>query len=962
MSYIPGLNHPQAKAKSKASRADGRQCQVIEGDQSRCVVSFTLRGATQRAVLPLDRLYSEEGPCAHLRPPVCGEKLFCDMTPVDNKTVNAQWLVAFAWRGKLESAPRSGPLSAVTGMVAEVGTDSGVLLFVTPAGCRERCALGRAAVQPDGAPLPAAEPISNHLDVGDTVVFDCRPTTTAANCHWLADKVWFPAASEDSYYEDEDCELPGGERGEFILRTTLKAIVGRVDLVVNYKAVLTFDYHGQRERALLLTGKYTFPEKATAAERRDLTKVLSRGDQVRFTCHEYDKPNGTDRCGWWVMEAVRLETTQQVGREAGYSQSGHLYEKIGTVKDVLAAEGLLHFVLAGRREVAWFSDEEVFINGRPCAGRLSDTLESGQRVHFNAVPGSAPRGADWRCTCVWRGEMPTVEASQKRTEASVVKKQKKSKSAKSRIDDLDDFELPAAPPSAGGDGWAVPMATGTVPPLMARPHLGGGDRGPRADKQTPRLRASMVAELDAFDTGMDGGAGGGSDAGAGADWMAAVDGNAEWDEEVEPDDDGDELLGRAAPAGSASSGPSRPLSEASPEQPGPVSSPSRAARPSAADPARPPLLPDPEPRRSPLLPTPDPLASWSPAGLPHGTPASAARAQGRSPPGLSAPRPANPPGLSPAALAAAASANYSRQQAAASSSLLGTPPVPHRDGLLPAPPLPPAFYGYPAGQPAYWPPGLALGHPHLAHQPLAPQQLLFGGRLPPPAMAPLSVDQESLERMVRGGPLPTSAVPPAPSAQQKRSVPDADWEAAAAAFKVDPAPAPPPPPPAPAQQPESSPTLESLELRHGAAGGLPGQAPGLDSVSDRLAAVQLGDDVQRSESGTEGSLDDELDRLETGPADGGDRSPPPPVEPVSGKGQILAFVDESQGLAEWDHDGTIEQVMFDRAVCYWLGARMDTLDLTDCYTPGADVSFECIPAGPGEPYQWVATHFEQIED
>ena len=84
---------------------------------------------------------------------------------------------------------RSGPLSGVTGMLSEVGPDSGVLLFVSAGGCRERCAFGRAAVQPEGSPLPASEPLSRHLETGDTVLFDCRPTTTAPHCRWLADKV-----------------------------------------------------------------------------------------------------------------------------------------------------------------------------------------------------------------------------------------------------------------------------------------------------------------------------------------------------------------------------------------------------------------------------------------------------------------------------------------------------------------------------------------------------------------------------------------------------------------------------------------------------------------------------------------------------------------------------------------------------------------------------------------------------
>ena len=444
-------------------------------------------------------------------------------------------------------------------------------------------------------------------------------------------QLWFNAASDGSYEEEweeeedeeEYFEPPAGERGDFILRVTLKDVVGRVDLVFNYKAVLTFDHEGRRHRALLLTGKYSFPEKATATERRDLTKVLSRGDHVRFTCHEYDKPNGTDRCGWWVMEAVKLETERSVGREAGYSQSGHLYEKIGTVKDVLAAEGLLHFVLAGRREVAWFSDTEVFINGRPCEGRLSDAIETGQRVHFNAVPGAAQRGADWRCTCVWRGEMPTVEASQRRTEAATVKKQKKAKSSKSRIDDLDDFELPSAPPSAGGDGWAVPPALARVPPQppqphTARPHLGGGDRGGRTARQPARLRASMADELDDFaEAGVNGSASGQGGAGSasglggagsasglggaeglsgagglgedgGVHWTLAADVGGSWDEEVEPPSAGDD----PAPAEAVSSGPSRPLSDASPEAAGPHT---ESAADGAPEPGRPRLAGGPEP-------------------------------------------------------------------------------------------------------------------------------------------------------------------------------------------------------------------------------------------------------------------------------------------------------------------------------------------------------------------------------
>ena len=767
--------------------------------------------------------------------------------------------------------------------------------------------------------------------------------------------MWISVTSDESYYEDEDGGLPGGERDGFILRVTLKSVRGRVDLVQNYKAVLTFDHGGQRHRALLLTAKYTFPEKATAIERRDLTKVLSKGDPVIFTCHEYDKPNGTDRCGWWVMEAVKMEAERSIGREAGYFQSGHLYEKIGTVKDVLAAEGLLHFVLDSRREVAWFSSQEVFINGRPCEGRLSDALETGQRVHFNAEKSPAPRGADWRCTCVWRGEQPTVEASKKRIEAAVVKKQKKTKSSKSRIDDLDDFELPSVPASAGGDSWSMGAATIHVPQSSphhtARSHQGGGDRGGRPVKQPSRLRASMVDTLDDFDTGLGGSGslsgglsgslsgslGGGLGGDGGMDWTLGAGGGGNWADE--PDLlAGEEPLPEAL-GESMSSGPSRPLSDASLEHnlgpPGPIQSPSRAAaaaaaaaarqspagRGSPAEVSRPPLLPllehsvplpDPSLPRPPLLSAAPEQLPWPAGGYTRSAESPAASSQARPPPGLSTPLsgPAEPPGLSPSALAAAAAANYKQQQqAAAAASLLGEPPVSRGIGLLPTPPL--AMYGYPASQPAYWQSGLMLGNPQMAHQAAAADQQvaahlqLYGAGLaapppPPPTqppappapaapvMPPLTVDQESLEQMVKGGRLPVSAATPTPSTQT-RTVPAADWEAAAAAFQSVPAPAPAPAPAA--SLAESSPTLESVERRRLTPEPAPAVTDTLDSLTARLAATGLAPaglaPAGLGAAGDVNGLDDVLDELEadTDPAGGAEEPSLPPlaVEPVSGE-------------------------------------------------------------------------------
>jgi len=83
---------------------------------------------------------------------------------------------------------------------------------------------------------------------------------------------------------------------------------------------------------------------------------------------------------------------------------------------------------------------------------------------------------------------------------------------------------------------------------------------------------------------------------------------------------------------------------------------------------------------------------------------------------------------------------------------------------------------------------------------------------------------------------------------------------------------------------------------------------------------------------------------------------------VEGRGEILAFVNESCGLALWERQGHSEQVYFERHNCYWMGTRMDTLDLEDCYNAGDRVSFSCEPAPADQPYQWVATHLQQVDD
>ncbi|XP_049839028.1 uncharacterized protein LOC126284262 isoform X3 [Schistocerca gregaria] len=194
---------------------------------------------------------------------------------------------------------------------------------------------------------------------------------------------------------------------------TLSNVVGVVK-EVHYpgKAIVTFRFDGQEERALLY-GEKLLVDGKSESDRQTLYEFVAQGSVLKFTCHSFSN-NGEDRCNWFITCAWRLHT-YDLGSPAGTTTVNVIFglnSTLGTVVEVTARHCVLSFInYKGEEENVLALASRIFVGGHRVSSKqsLQSVLHVDDAVTFDATPcepEEIPSNCKWFATVMWRGRRP----------------------------------------------------------------------------------------------------------------------------------------------------------------------------------------------------------------------------------------------------------------------------------------------------------------------------------------------------------------------------------------------------------------------------------------------------------------------------------------------------------------------------------------------------------------------------
>lgn len=194
----------------------------------------------------------------------------------------------------------------------------------------------------------------------------------------------------------------------------LHNMVGKViEIHPPFKAIVSFQYRGKPERALLWADKIIIDGKSVPMG-EPVERYVKEGSVLKFTCHGFDV-SGMDRCGYFVTMAWRQDLSELSSHISNTSVFLGIYNASGTVSEVSQRQGVITYTDASDKEQnILFLASKLFLFGKRVSARqnLQMTLAVDDKVQFDAVPCEASENdsyCHWFATLVWKGKKPSIE-------------------------------------------------------------------------------------------------------------------------------------------------------------------------------------------------------------------------------------------------------------------------------------------------------------------------------------------------------------------------------------------------------------------------------------------------------------------------------------------------------------------------------------------------------------------------
>ncbi|KAJ9579160.1 hypothetical protein L9F63_024730, partial [Diploptera punctata] len=203
-------------------------------------------------------------------------------------------------------------------------------------------------------------------------------------------------------------------RNMAVQNSYLHNIVGKViEIHPPFKAIVSFQYRGKPERALLWADKIIIDGKNVPMN-EPIDDYICEGSTLKFTCHSFNV-TGQDHCGYFVTMAWRQDSSELSSLNSNSSVFLGIYNASGIVSDVSQRQGVITYTDANDKEQnILFLASKLFLFGKRVSAKqnLQLTLVVDDKVQFDAVP-CEPSENDshcpWFATLVWKGKKPSIE-------------------------------------------------------------------------------------------------------------------------------------------------------------------------------------------------------------------------------------------------------------------------------------------------------------------------------------------------------------------------------------------------------------------------------------------------------------------------------------------------------------------------------------------------------------------------